>query len=80
MARAKSNTLMELAKLGARARLLELEKERQAILRSFPGIEKAADVPEPPRRNYRMSARTRKAVSQRMKRYWAERRKERVKR
>lgn len=82
--------LRRLARLGAAARLAELEQERRALLRIFPGLRAAsaagsrsdsgghADAAGAGRRGRRrggMSAAARKEVSQRMKRYWAERRK-----
>ena len=73
--------LLRLARLGAEARLEALEREREAILRSFPGIQRgsatrSAANDQPARRRRRpMSAAERKAVSARMKKYWAGRRK-----
>jgi hypothetical protein len=79
--------LQRLALLGARTRLQELEQERLAILRRFPGLRRLTGAqPEPAgtdvseraparrRRRRRMSAAGRKAVSARMKKYWAARR------
>ena len=79
--------LHRLARLGAQARLEQLERERALILRAFPGIE--AGIPgsfpavpartRPARRRRRgMSAAQRKAVSTRMRKYWASRRKEKA--
>ena len=84
----------KLMRLGAAARLAELEREIAALRRAFPGLTSAtaADTKtsvgaQPPsaaasaakkaRRGRRkpMNAAERKAVSERMKRYWAERRK-----
>lgn len=82
--------LQRLARLGARARLDELEAERRAILRAFPGLSSAvagraaasgdgteaeATGRKPRRRRRKMAATQRKALSERMKKYWAERRK-----
>jgi hypothetical protein len=81
-----------LARLGAAAKLAQLEREISALKRAFPGLRPQAahaqvppaDSPAaagpgvvPPRRTRRspMSAAERKAVSQRMKRYWDDRRK-----
>jgi hypothetical protein len=74
--------LRELARSGAEVALKHLHAEIIAIERTFPelalptrrralrrSLEKATN------RTRRMSAAARKAVSQRMKRYWAERRK-----
>ena len=73
-----SKDLQRFARLGAEARLSELELERAAILRSFPdlarrGTRTAGGGGAPRRSN--MSAAARKAVSVRMKKYWASRRK-----
>ena len=88
--------LKRLAKLGAQARLEQIEAERRAILAAFPdlaaprrgraaGARKQARKVETPaaakprRRRRKMTAAQRKEVSQRMTRYWAERRKARAK-
>jgi hypothetical protein len=82
--------LRRLAKLGAHLRLDELDSERRAVHAAFPDLATAArrtrrqpaakpapaaraEKPAPKRRT--MSAAQRKAVSERMKKYWAERRK-----
>jgi hypothetical protein len=79
--------LHRLARLGAQARLEQLERERALILRAFPGLEAGMPgsfpaVPasaRPARRRRRgMSAAQRKAVSARMRKYWASRRKEKA--
>jgi len=76
--------LHRLARLGAEARLIALEQERADILRNFPGLAGASKAASRAggraaaprrRRQSRMSAAARKAVSVRMKKYWAERRK-----
>jgi hypothetical protein len=75
--------LRELARTGAQVTLERLRAEVAAIERAFPEF---AAIPRSrqavqrsvktvARRSRRMSAAARKAVSQRMKRYWAERRK-----
>jgi hypothetical protein len=81
-----------LARLGAAAKLAQLEREIDALKRAFPGLKAqpapvpaaAADgaarpepaLPVPPRsRRAPMNAAERKAVSERMKRYWDARRK-----
>jgi hypothetical protein len=68
--------LRRLARLGAQARLEELRAEEAAIRQAFPDVpgEPAAPGGGPRRRRSRMSAAARKAVSDRMKKYWAERR------
>lgn len=86
----------ELARLGAQARLNQLEQERAALLREFPGLRGnggikprggrrrgagprgglgAGGTKTARRRRPKMSAAQKKAVSLRMKKYWAERRK-----
>ena len=74
--------LRELAKDGAKVTLGRLRAEIIAIERTFPelalpGTRKALlkSVATARKRTRRMSAAARKAVSQRMKKYWAERRK-----
>jgi hypothetical protein len=81
-----------LARMGAAARLAQLEREIAALKRAFPGLKpQPAPVPPPPsdgpthiapnpavprhRRRTPMNAAERKAVSERMKRYWDARRK-----
>ncbi len=75
---------MRLARLGAEARLAELDRERQEILRllgrrgrgrrSSTVRDNSASADDEPRRRRRWSAAQRKAVSARMKKYWASRR------
>jgi hypothetical protein len=71
--------LRRLARLGALARLEELRREEAAIRAAFPdlfGGRRSTAVPRAGRRRRRsMSAANRKAVSERMRKYWAERRK-----
>jgi hypothetical protein len=69
--------LVRLARLGAEARLVALERERSEILRTFPELRNgtATRAAAPRRRAGRMSPAARKAVSIRMKKYWAARRK-----
>jgi hypothetical protein len=73
--------LRRLARLGAIARLEQLKQEEAAIRAEFPelfGRGRRAGVAEatakPGRRRRRMSSAARKAVSVRMRKYWAERR------
>lgn len=79
--------LRRFAIVGARARLAAIEAEAAALVKSFPELRKddkgeskasktvsSTSAPVRRRKN-RMSAEGRKAVSERMKRYWAERRK-----
>jgi hypothetical protein len=86
MANLTQDQLRRLARLGAVARLEQLRQEEAAIRAEFPelfgrGRQGAASKPTesktsaPARRRSRMSAAARKAVSERMRKYWAERRK-----
>jgi hypothetical protein len=80
------DVLTKLARRGAEARLEELEKERREILRAFPGLstrgkrgdetESREEVPAkgPSRRRRKMTPAARKAASERMKRYWENKR------
>ena len=76
--------LKELARRGAEARVAELQRELAAIQRAFPGLRArrgangaaTANAARPRRRGRKpMTAAQRKAVSLRMKKYWAGRRK-----
>ena len=74
--------IRELARAGAEVTLKRLRAEIIAIERTFPELglpkrRRAARkaVKQAAKRTRRMSAAARKAISQRMKRYWAERRK-----
>ena len=75
--------LNRLARLGAKARLEELRREEAAIRRAFPELFRPGRRPAaeaggaaPARRRRRpMNAAARKAQSERMKKYWADRRK-----
>jgi len=82
--------LKRLARLGAQARLEELRREEAAIRAAFPDLSGGARRGRRPgrspaqanaasgggrRRRRGMSAAQRRAVSERMKKYWAERRK-----
>lgn len=89
MATLSQEQLRRLARLGAMARLEQLRQEEAAIRAEFPelfgrGRQAAAAAVAAPaagkagggaRRRRRMSAEMRKAVSERMRKYWAERRK-----
>jgi hypothetical protein len=75
-----------LARLGAQARLTELHQEIHDIERAFPDLRRRP-MPRPaassetrkhsstPRKRRSMTAAARKAVGERMKKYWAARRK-----
>jgi hypothetical protein len=83
------DVLRRFAKLGAQARLEQIEMERRAILATFPdlalqrrgaarAVAASPQVAAPVaarRRRPRMTAAQRKEVSERMKKYWAERKK-----
>jgi len=74
------DVLQQLARLGAKARLAELRSEEAAIRQAFPDLfgrgRQASDGGAARGRRRRgMSAAARKAVSARMKKYWAARRK-----
>jgi hypothetical protein len=78
--------LRELARAGAEVTLNRLRDEIAAIERAFPefatpaGRRATAQAVRTSRKSARrMSAAARKAVSQRMKKYWAERRKTQAK-
>ena len=83
MADLTRDELQRLARLGAKSRLEELQREEAAIRRAFPdlfgrGRGRQAAAPAAAgsgRRRRGMSAAARKAVSIRMRKYWAERRK-----
>ena len=89
MANLNTEQLRRLARLGAIARLEQLQQEEAAIRAEFPelfgrgrggaakGTAAAAAKTGRGRRRgrSRMSAAARKAVSERMRKYWAERRK-----
>lgn len=73
--------LRRYALFGAEARLKELEAEVASIRRAFPELgtravpsASAGTIATPSRRRRGMSAANRKAVSERMKKYWTERR------
>ena len=81
--------IQELARVGASARMKELAVEIERIRRAFPDIERLGEVPLPRVRALKAngpvakkalsrpgwSAAARKAVSLRMKKYWAAKRK-----
>jgi hypothetical protein len=78
--------LRELARTGAEAMLNRLRAEIIAIERTFPELALPKrrralrrSVKQATNRTRHMSAAARKAVSERMKRYWAERRKAQAK-
>jgi hypothetical protein len=88
VAELSSGDLQRLARLGAQARLQELKEEEGMLRLAFPELfrpgtrplsavttESDGELEPTPRRRGGMSAAARREVSQRMKRYWAARRK-----
>lgn len=81
MANLSTEQLRRLARLGAITRLEHLKQEEAAIRAEFPELfgrgrrTVVADAAKPGRRRRKMSSAARKAVSERMRKYWAERRK-----
>ena len=84
MANLSQEQLRRLARLGAMARLEQLRQEEAAIRGEFPELFGRGRQAQPPdgqvirgrrRRRRAMSAAARRAVSVRMRKYWAERRK-----
>ena len=83
-----SASILDLARRGAEHRYQELKAELNALVRQFPNVVKggremlrrgrravnAAAVEMRPRKRKRMSPAARKAVSARMKKYWAAKR------
>jgi hypothetical protein len=85
-----SHSILEFAKKGATHRYQELKAELAELMKAFPHLRYGSavspampDAVEEPtirrRRRSKMSAAARKAVSVRMKKYWAARRKEKGK-
>jgi hypothetical protein len=85
-----SNNILAWARRGAEVRWNELQAEVASLLKAFPDLATisktarrtlaksargVATTLEPKRKRSKMSPAQRKAVSARMKRYWAERRK-----
>ena len=82
MANLNQEQLRRLARLGAVARLEQLREEETAIRAEFPelfggrrGNGRVKRASSKKRRRPAMSAAQRKEVSERMRKYWAERRK-----
>jgi hypothetical protein len=80
------NQLLKLARAGAETMVKQLRAEIVAIERTFPELALAPQhravrraIATAETKTRRMSAAARKAVSARMKKYWAERRKARAK-
>ena len=85
-----SDQLRQFIRLGAQARLAQLDVESAAIRAAYPDLAPArrrgrprqaqagaapALASKPRKRRYRMSFEARKAAAERMRKYWAERRK-----
>lgn len=86
MANLSQEHLRRLARLGAIARLEQLRQEEAAIRSEFPELfgrgrreEVGSGQTTKRRRRRAMSPAARKAVSERMRKYWAERRKAKAK-
>ena len=84
--RLNAERLRDLARAGAQMAVNHLRAEIVAIERTFPELALSKSrravrrsIKQAARRTSRMSAAARKAVSDRMKRYWAERRKAQAK-
>ena len=84
--RLSPDRIRELARAGAEGALKELRAEIIAIEQTFPELrlpqrrrQAGAAVNRVVKRTRQMSAAARKAVSERMKRYWEERRKAKAK-
>jgi hypothetical protein len=73
MVRRGRNTA-EWVRLGALARLGQLDRERAAILKEFPNLRRGVPTDIPGiRPTRRISAKARKAMSEGMRRFWAKR-------
>jgi hypothetical protein len=84
--RLNAERLRDLARAGAQMAVKQLRAEIVAIERTFPELALSKSrravrrsIKQAARKTTRMSAAARKAVSDRMKRYWAERRKAQAK-
>jgi hypothetical protein len=85
MPNTSSQELKRLALIGAQGRIEALQAEIASIVALFPELKgsgragaRGRGVKKAGRRNWNMSAAQRKAVSARMKKYWAARRKEKA--
>ena len=70
----------ELAELGARARLAQIDKERADLLKSFPGLLRAtasAGASGGARGRRKLSEAAKKRMSAGMRKYWARRKAQR---
>jgi len=72
--------LSRLARVGAEARLEEVERERKLILKTFPDLASSGSSARPTaaterRKRRALTAAQRKAIADRMRKYWEGRRK-----
>ncbi len=84
MAQLTPQQLRQFARLGAEARLAQLDAEIAAIKTMYPDLAharaggqataKKQPAPAKRRKRYRMSPEARRAAAERMRKYWAERR------
>jgi hypothetical protein len=78
MAQARVDTQREWARLGALARLQQIEEERTAILAAFPDLRRKTSLRQSsssvPAKRRTISPKGRRAMSAGMRRYWAKRR------
>lgn len=75
--------LKDLARRGASLRVAEIQQELAALNRAFPGVarpERSSGTATTGRGRKPMTAAQRKAVGERMRKYWAARRKGELKR
>lgn len=61
------------ARIGAGARLLEIENERKAILKEFPELKGSGGASRPGRTRPKLTAAARRKLSAGMRKYWARR-------
>ena len=81
MSKLSHDELLRLARLGAEARLVQIQREMKSLLKAFPALvapapraPRPAEVPAKAKRKRgrkAVSAAERKAISKRMKAYWA---------
>lgn len=80
MAQARTDTQREWERLGALARLQQIEQERAAILAAFPNLRRKTSASLPSssglvaRKRRTISPKGRRAMSAGMRKYWAKRR------
>ena len=68
-----ADTRSQWARLGARARLQEIDQERAAILKAFPELKRGGHAVAGPGPRRKISAAARRAMSAGMRKYWARR-------